>query len=162
MMILAIDPGPEKSAWVLYEPEAQRLDGFAIPENDLVLDYITTVDWGKKPVAIVIEMVACYGMPVGKDVFDTARWVGQFQQRAEYQGASVSLIYRKDVKLHLCQSLRAKDGNIRQAIIDRFPGTGGGKVPQIGTKKQPGPLYGVVADLWQALGVAITHAETKT
>ena len=68
-------------------------------------------------------------------------------------------IYRMDVKMYLCNNTRAKDGNIRQAIIDRYPANGGGKTPQIGTKKHPGPLYGVSKDVWSALAVAIYCAE---
>ena len=76
-------------------------------------------------------------------------------------GTKPQQVYRKDVKMHLCGSMRAKDTNIRQAIIDRYPASGGGKCPQIGTKKEPGPLYGVSKDIWSALAVAITYSETK-
>jgi hypothetical protein len=112
---------------------------------------------------IAIEMIACYGMAVGKTVFHTCVWVGRFIElwnRSTYVNEH-NLVYRKDVKMHLCNSMRAKDSNIRQAIIDRYPATGGGKTPQIGTKAQQGPLYGVSKDVWAALGVAITFTETK-
>ena len=32
-------------------------------------------------------MVACYGMPVGKEVFDTCIWIGRFIQEADELGA---------------------------------------------------------------------------
>ena len=76
-------------------------------------------------------------------------------------------VYRKQkaecesVCMHLCKNNRAKDGNVRQAILDRYPATGGGKNPQVGTKKAPGPLYGVSGHAWQALAVAITAIETR-
>ena len=62
--------------------------------------------------------------------------------------------------MHLCGNNSAKDSNVRQALIDRFPRSGGGKTPQIGTKGDPGPLYGIKKDEWAALGVAITTLET--
>ncbi|MNY62967.1 hypothetical protein D3C86_1998680 [compost metagenome] len=62
------------------------------------------------------------------------------------------------MKLHLCKTPRAKDANVRQALLDMFPRTGGGKTPQIGTKAQPGPLFGVSSHAWAALGVAVTAA----
>jgi hypothetical protein len=65
----------------------------------------------------------------------------------------VSRIPRLKVKLHLCHDSRAKDANIRAALIDRF-----GKP---GTKKNPGALYGVTRDLWSALAVAITFWDTN-
>jgi hypothetical protein len=42
--------------------------------------------------------------------------------------------------------MRAKDANIRQALID--------KLGAVGTKKAPGPLYGISGHLWAALAVA--------
>jgi hypothetical protein len=106
-------------------------------------------------------------MAVGRTVFDTCRWVGIFQE--SFGINTTHLVYRKaqnkedgieGVCMHICKNNRAKDSNIRQAIIDRYPATGGGKTPQIGTKSQQGPLYGVSADVWAALAVAITFAET--
>jgi hypothetical protein len=68
-------------------------------------------------------------------------------QNAQVQGGDVSLVFRRDVKLHLCDSPRAKDGNVRQALLDRLG-------PQ-GTKKAPGPTYGVKSHEWAALAVAV-------
>jgi hypothetical protein len=96
-------------------------------------------------------------MAVGKEVFETVRWIGRFQQ-AYRNPETVMLIYRRDVKLHLCNSAKAKDQNVRQALIDLFAPTGAGKTPQIGTKARPGPLYGVSGHAWSALAVAITAA----
>ncbi len=98
-------------------------------------------------------MIACYGMAVGKSVFDTCVWIGRFIQAWH---KDYTKIYRRDVKIFLCNSPRAKDGNVRQAIIDRYPPDGDGKIPQIGTKKKPGQLFGIHDDIWAALGVAMT------
>jgi hypothetical protein len=62
------------------------------------------------------------------------------------------------VKLHLCKSTKANDASIRQALIDRY---GPGKERAIGTKKAPGPLYGVKADVWAALALAVTWHDTR-
>ena len=96
---------------------------------------------------LAIEMVASYGMAVGKEVFETVRWIGRFQQCWRDPDA-VRLIYRRDVKLHLCGSPRAKDANIRQALIDQLG--------PVGVKREPGPLYGVKSHAWSALAVAVT------
>lgn len=58
----------------------------------------------------------------------------------------VELIYRRDIKIHLCGTVKAKDGNIRQALIDKHGAPG--------TKKSKGPTYGVSGHLWAALAVA--------
>ena len=146
--LLAIDPGTTHSGWVIMRDGQVWNSG--VFANDEVLEMIQVT-----PVPIAIEMIASYGMAVGKEVFETCVWIGRFVQAA---GADrVRLVYRKDVKLHLCGSPRAKDANIRQALIDRW----GGKAEAVGTVKKPGPLYGVKSHAWAALGVAITAMETK-
>lgn len=154
MRILAIDPGATKSAYVIYKYDA--IEGSGIVENNDLLhilqhDYRPGDFWD-----MAIEMIACYGMPVGREVFETCRWIGRFEQAWE---DSATLVYRKEIKMHLCNTTKAKDGNVRQALIDRFPATGGGKIPQIGTKKHPGPLYGIKKDMWSALAVAVYYED---
>ncbi len=159
--ILAIDPGTLFSAYVLYR-EGDIL-GFDKVRNDDMVTIIKNAGVG----AMAIEMPACYGMAVGKSVFETCRWVGIFQQA--FGVSKTHLVYRKSqnkeegiegVCMHLCKNNRAKDANVRQAILDRYPSTGGGRVSQVGTKAQPGPLYGVSGDVWSAIAVAITFDES--
>jgi hypothetical protein len=59
----------------------------------------------------------------------------------------------------LCGATKAKDSNIRQAIMDRY---GSAREKAIGRKATPGPLYGVSKDIWAAIGVAITFDEDST
>lgn len=152
--ILAIDPGTTQSGWVIYGDKRVH-DSGVMPNEDMVKWLAYRDDNGAR---LAIEMIASYGMPVGKEVFETCVWIGRFKQ-AWHSPDAVQLIYRKDVKLHLCGTTKAKDPNVRQALIDLFAPTGGGKTPQIGTKGQPGPLYGVSSHAWPALGVAITVAD---
>lgn len=154
-MILAIDPGTTQSAFVAYE-NGDIIDK-GILDNEELLEFLENK---KAPVndcsKLYIEMVASYGMAVGKSVFETCVWIGRFTH-AFGNGRNYEFIYRKDVKMHLCGQTKAKDANIRQAIMDRY---GSEKAIAIGTKKAPGPLYGISKDVWAALGVAIT-AENK-
>ena len=60
--------------------------------------------------------------------------------------------------MHLTNSARAKDANVRQALLDKF---GPGKEKAVGKKATPGPLDGLTGDCWSALGVAVTAAETE-
>ena len=150
---LAIDPGPAQSGWCLLLGD-ELLDSGVRPNADM-LDFIKHRHFQIYPARVAIEMIASYGMPVGKEVFETCLWIGRFVQ-AWRDPDSVLLVYRKDVKMHLCGTVKAKDGNVRQAIIDLYPASGGGATPQIGTKAKPGPLYGVSSHAWPALGVALT------
>jgi len=156
--ILAIDPGNVQSAWLLYDPASHRVREKAIVSNAMLLAMLRLSDEmlpGPNG-TLAIEMIASYGMAVGKTIFETCVWIGKFVEAWENRGGVSSFVYRRDVKLHLCMNCRAKDSNVRQAIIDLFPASGVGAIPQIGTKKAPGPLYGISKDLWAALGVALT------
>jgi hypothetical protein len=151
--VLAIDPGPEQSAYVRYgvkilDDGEWRMESGILP-NDKLLSLVWS-ECGHAGQRVAIEGIACYGMPVGKETFDTCIWIGRFIQA---NGGRGDLVYRPDVKHHLCRSSRAKDANVRQALIDRF---GPGKEKAIGKKKTPGPLYGIKSHCWSALAVAVT------
>jgi hypothetical protein len=103
----------------------------------------------------VIEQIAGMGMAVGQEVFETCVWSGRFWQAMEERGMQVARLPRREVKLHLCGSCRAKDANVRQALIDRY----GGKEKAIGNKANPGPLRGISADVWAALAVGVTYLD---
>ena len=151
MRIMAVDPGNEKSALVIVsnKPSFQVIAAMIEPNDAIKKYYATHCNGGQ---VIAIEMIASYGMPVGKTVFDTVRFIGQLEQVAIDRGENPLLVYRQEVKLHFCHNSRAKDGNIRQVLIDRF-----GKP---GRKKSPGVLYGLHDDLWQALAVAVYVMDT--
>jgi hypothetical protein len=151
-VILAIDPGTENSGWVKLRRDGEVVD-FGITDN---VALVAMLDREMHPFAcevelLAIEMIASYGMPVGSETFETCVWIGRFIEKnhGKYSRAYAK-VYRKDVKLHLCQSPRAKDAMIRQALIDRY---GPGKEKAIGQKKCPGPLYGVTKHVWAALAV---------
>lgn len=151
MRILAIDPGPEQSGFVLYE----RLPGQSlgqVVDADVAKNHVVML-LAKSPGAdqLVIEMIASYGMPVGREVFETCVWIGRFQESWVYP-ENVRKIVRKDVKMHLCGSARAKDSNVWQALLDKFG--------PVGTKAAPGLLYGVKSHARAALALAVTADET--
>jgi hypothetical protein len=157
MRILAIDPGTEQSAAVVLDDGS--LADFMIGPNAEILSWIRYTDASD---VLALEMVASYGMPVGREVFETVLWTGRFFEAWDrHRGTDPVLVYRKDVKLHLCGSAKAKDPNVRQAVLDRFGRTGGGATPQVGTKKAPGPLYGISTHAWAALAVALYVADRQ-
>ncbi|WP_443115472.1 hypothetical protein [Herbaspirillum seropedicae] len=149
MNILALDPGTTQTGYVFYDGR-KVLECGVLPNAEM----LQRIQMATSP-RLAIEMIASYGMAVGKEVFETCVWIGRFKQ-AFHSPEAVELVYRKDVKLHLCGTPRAKDPNVRQALIDLFPATGGGATPQVGTKSKPGPLFGVSSHAWPALGVAVT------
>lgn len=155
MRVLAIDPGNEQSAYVLFV-DGVVLEKGIVP-NAQMLDILTDPEVSAED-ECAIEMVASFGMAVGKEVFETVYWIGRFAERWEASaGRPAHRVYRMAVKMHLCHAANAKDGNIRAALIDRF---GPGKEKAIGKKATPGPLFGVSADVWSALAIAVTFADT--
>ncbi len=155
MTILAIDPGPKESAWVVLGPRG-GVRAAAKWENQRLLNAMRADEFTHELGHVVIEKVESFGMAVGAEVFETVYWSGRFAQVAEdAMRLPVERLGRKAVKLHLCQSMRAKDANIRQALIDRYGGH-----DAIGRKADPGPLYGISGDEWSALAVAVTFTDT--
>jgi len=145
VVVLAIDPGPTESAYVMWSGD-QVLAYAKVRNDNLVLLLLNPP---REVEQAVIEKVASFGMPVGAEVFETVYWSGVFAHA--FGLARVDRITRNEIKNHLCHSSRAKDGNIRQALIDRFGGPAA-----IGKKASPGPLYGLAGDTWSALAVAVT------
>ncbi len=137
MSVIGIDPGPREFAWVLWDGSKVLACG------DEPNDFDASAWLSMYEVPIAIEWIESFGMAVGREVFETVFSIGRMAATRD-----VRLVPRRDVKLHLCASPRAKDGNIRQALIDRFG--------PVGTKKAPGPLYGISSHKWAALAVAVT------
>lgn len=151
--VVAIDPGNEKSALVVWDGE--KIDMMRYSPNEDLIVWLRAWHAGPRIVPLVIEQITSYGMAVGETIFETVFWSGRFAEA--YGMDRVHRVKRLEVKTHLCHDSRAKDANIRQAIIDRF----GGKDKAIGKKATPGPLFGVSGDLWAALAVAITWYDKR-
>lgn len=143
--VLAVDPGNEETAFVVWDG-VRLVDFGKVANADAAARFRMISPMTRK---CVIEKIASYGMAVGESVFETCVWTGRFMEI--YGPDRVERMPRLNVKMHLCHDSKAKDANIRQAIIDRF----GGKM-SIGNKKSPGPLYGVSKDVWSALAIALT------
>lgn len=165
--VLAIDPGDVQSGFALIDAATCKPIEVGKVPNDVLLDSL--LEWCIGPIEdldatpvighLAIEMVSSYGMPVGREVFETCVWVGRYQQLADIYASTVpcDLVVRRDVKLHHCGSTKAKDANIAQALVDRFaPGQSNrGK----GTKATPGWFHGFAADIWQAYALAVLVAD---
>lgn len=144
-IVLAIDPGNVESAYCYLNGQG-KIGRFGKVRNAEMLAEVgsTIADY------IAIEMICSYGMPAGASLFDTCVFIGRLMGQAHYgfNHPPVTLIPRIQVKSHLCHDGRAKDANIRQALIDLFG--------LQGTKAAPGKTYGISADVWSALAIAET------
>jgi len=153
MRILGIDPGTEKSAFVVVHgpDEPMQILDKGIVENENLLPYIRSQP---SLTDFAIEMVASYGMAVGQTTFEAVFWIGRFWQAAleSKRFARMARLFRKtDIAMQLCHSMRAKDSNVRQALIDKFGDPG--------VKAKPGILYKMASHEWSALAVATVYRD---
>lgn len=181
MVVIGIDPGPEKSGVVVFNASSNEVIWSADDlDNKVVLVQLREGGWWPHAMTVdvvFVETIEAMGLTVGKSTFQTMKWVGRFIEAWEGVGANCGgggVIYevsRGDEKVFLCgavtfrnpstgKSKAVSDAQIKAAIKDKFPATGGGKNPVVGTKRKPGPLYGVKGHAWSALAVALTGLET--
>lgn len=146
MLTIGIDPGPRESAVVAWDG-ARVLYATDMANDDIgagvVVSAMLKCEHSSSEAQVAVEWIESFGMAVGRETFETVFAIGQIASRLDCR-----LVPRRDVKLHLCRSVKAKDANIRQALIDRFG--------VVGTKKSPGPLFGITGHKWAALAIAVT------
>lgn len=150
MTVLGIDPGPVTSHWALFDGAMASGGSFinTMYRTSVQSSHPYGDDWyGARFLHVAIEKVASYGMPVGAEVFETVFWSGRMYEWYGGCPARVSRPTRKEIVTHICGSARAKDSNVRQALIDRIGAPG--------LKKSPGPTFGIKGDQWQALACSV-------
>lgn len=160
-MILSFDPGNEYTAYCLIDDNRKPIEHGKV-KNEEALEYLYH-RFGELPEiqldAVIIEMVASYGMAVGASVFWTCVMIGRLTEAAKAVGIPVDYIYRIEEKSLICHDSKAKDANIRQALIDRYAQHD--KKNGKGTKKNPDWFYGFAADQWAAYAVGVSWMEKR-
>lgn len=176
-MILCIDPGYLESAYVLLDGNTP-IEWDKIP-NDALLNHLDEI----KADAMIMEQIEGFGMPAGKELFETVFVSGRMCEKWGRRGVWHRMP-RKEVKIEICGTTKANDANVRQALIDRYGGESvaiGGKKCQAckgkcwtgreravcaacdgsGWRFPPGPLSGMHADCWQALALGRAWLENN-
>ena len=139
MRILGIDPGPNTGAYVVVDGEGDVLEHRNDVEMEWLRDRIEFDSFDRTPHRCAVEHLQSYGMGVvGAETFETAMWIGEirneWRRQAEAMGEDASTfiaLYRPGIKSTLCHSAKAKDPNVRQAVLDLY----GGEAIAIGGKK---------------------------
>lgn len=162
-VVLAIDPGSTRSAWLVYDTDLARPTLHGISPNEELLERLRHNDSGVtiNTDRAVVEWMQPRGMPTSAEEFEALFWIGRFAEAWDRRfETTMRRLTRLKVKQHLCGSNKANDSNIRAALIDRFGGVEG-KEAAIGRKASPGPLYGIAADVWSALAIAVTDVDQQ-
>lgn len=153
MNILALDVGTTESGFCLMQEQTYMPLRFGKISNEELLVIVKKEDYGK----LVYEAFASYGMAIGQSTIKSIEWNGRFIQCALDREIPVFPIFRKDEKINICGTMKAKDANIRQALIDRFAKHDfkNGK----GTKNEPDWFFGFRADSWSAFAIGTTYLD---
>lgn len=161
-VILAIDPGSERSGWVVLNAATMGIRAHGKMPNPELLSMVR--DLSPDVGAVVIEWMSSYGRTVGTETFEALYWVGRFAEAADRQ-VPIHRLKRSEVVSHLLGGPRRKgdptaDAMLWQVLVDRYGGVGG-KTAAVGVKAAPGPLYGIHSDARAALAVAVTYADQE-
>jgi len=151
MIVLGIDPGPDRSGAVEFDGEkvlsAQYLD------NDDIRRELHDIGPSARP-AIEFPEARGGGVPVSQAILDTAAWAGRFDA-----DCTAMLFKPREIRIHFCGVSSCTRAHVNQVLLDRLG--------PVGTKKQPGPLYaiarpaekGISQHLWDALAVAVMASD---
>lgn len=149
MRILAIDPGTKRTGMILWDSDDECVIDCNLFECfDDVFGYVCDSYCNFRHDILVVEGIQPLGQILGKDTIDTILFIGGLIREFP-----ASVVYRSDIKMHFCHRMKGVgDANINSVLSSRF----GGK----GTKKFPGKLYGIRADIWSALAIAVYYQDT--
>lgn len=163
MKILSIDPGPEISAFVLWDTKKHNFIGhkMGIETNESLVSY--HIDWFKEQKKnnlsfkemivnyhidkVAIEMIQSYGNPLGRESLETILWIGRFAEnmKIRYNDIKISLYARPTIK---GQVGGRNDTQIRASLRERY-----------GEARKGCFLEGVKKDIWSALALAVALEE---
>jgi hypothetical protein len=160
-IILGIDPGPTTSGMVVYTMAGAGPGRVARAYKEATLEQVrmelgalaVAKSTHKTDVEVVVECTQAG--PPSTHVVKTTEVVGRIMEACDGRLLPWHGYYRREVLQALgCARKGNKDSLVRLACIELH---GGDKPIACGTKKSPGPLYGVTSHAWQALGVVCAH-----
>lgn len=154
--VLAIDPGNELSGWSLLRLRDRRPLAQGKTANAELIGQLVSLA-SPVPTLVVLEQVKSYGMAPSDPVLDTVLWSGRFIERLSWSGIAVFRVPRAAVRIYHCRSVKAKDGNVTAALVERF--AAGQPNRGKGVKADPGWFYGFSADMWQAYALGVYAAD---
>lgn len=161
MVIAGIDPGSRYTGFVIYDDEKNRVLLAEVHDSEKQFRspaYYTHQAIKYKVDQVFLEMPKGRGAKtVGEPIIQTAFMTGSFFAYFTISGFDVHLILRFQVVKFLgdwCKSRgetlpRSRGDSWVSSVLLDYVG------PK-GSKKQPGPCYGVKSHAWAALAVAVT------
>jgi hypothetical protein len=149
-LILGLDPGPRICGICEYDPRVRRVFSSI---SDASVEYALQM-LDSNPYVVAIERVQATGQIAGNEVLWTAEVSARLYQRALDYGYEAEWLYRREV-LRILDVTGAgnRDSLVRARLLEMHGG------PEAkGTKRAPGPLYGLSGHGWAALALAVAAA----
>lgn len=133
-IVMAIDPGCEETAFVIWDSEQKiMLNKHKLPNKELLLKLKSILEGGIVQI-VGIETISSYSMAVGQTTFDSAIWTGIFKQKIESLGYNVKLIFRQSIKMHHALAISGVNDTVLNNILKR-------KYGEDNTVKRPNRIY---------------------
>jgi len=163
-LILGIDPGPVTSGVVLYDPvQGKVVEAWAKMPTYAVLVSARLRSmagvhldvWDLVNAHLAMEHIVSYGAKIGGETIDTIEPIGRIKEAWSWIDENATYKSRPDILEHITGNRKATPAECNYQLSKRF----GGKDVAVGTKKQPGPLYGVTSHAWSALAVAVVASD---
>ena len=117
MRIIGIDPGPAETAYCVID-ELKMICAEKLP-NDEFLSWLRRLGGVE---AAAVEGIQSYGMPVGREVFDTCYMVGRIMEICDHQYIPAAIYNRPEYSKALCGCGKITDAVLRAALMTRFGG----------------------------------------
>jgi hypothetical protein len=152
MKIIGIDPGTNDGAVVVWDTVERKIVIHDIRPNSDLLEWLRIQN---EAISVSCETIMSYGQRVGAETFETCFFIGRVMEICHQRNHVFTPIKRKEVIMVHCASNKATDADVRAAMI--------AYVGPPGTKKAPGPTYGVSSHEWSALAIAtFLQAQAET
>jgi hypothetical protein len=118
VFVVGIDPGDTQSAYAVVDAHYEVVEADKV-ENEALALFLkcTLVD-----THVVVEGIQSYGMPVGRNVFDTCYQIGRILQICDDLGLPWTIYNRPEYTKAICGVQKISDSVLRQALLLRFGG----------------------------------------
>lgn len=117
MTVLGVDPGTTESGICLVGGNYDIHESHKMPSLDVV-QFIRNA----MPSVVVCESIQAYGMAVGREVFETCYWIGEYRQACRQCGVPFVLYPRPEYARAIAGVQKVTDSVLRQALLLRFGG----------------------------------------
>jgi hypothetical protein len=119
-VIICFDPGNDLTGWCVYSVEDKVLFYKNKEDNLKVIEKFKEFFQKYNILQVGIEYPSSYGMSVGQSLYDTCTFVGILIQISKDNNINPELVFRKSVKMFLCNSVRAKDAEVNLRVREYF------------------------------------------